>query len=61
MRIFLSVFLGLLGFSVYVWAAIALGDRVQPLNWAIQGLYFLIAGVLWVVPAHYLILWTARK
>ncbi len=61
MRTFIATMLGLLGFFGYVAAAVTLADRVQPLNWAIQVLYFLVAGVLWVVPAHFLILWAARK
>ena len=60
-RIFIAVLLGLCGFFAYVGIAVVLADRVQPLNWTVQVLYFLVAGVLWVLPAHFLMLWAARK
>jgi hypothetical protein len=40
---------------------IALADRVFSLHWAIQALYFLVAGVLWTLPAYWLIIWASRK
>ena len=60
-RIAFAAVLGILGFLAYVGAAVVLADRVFGLNWAWQALYFLLAGVLWVPPAHFLILWAARK
>ena len=60
-RVPLATVIGLCGFAAYIAAAVTLADRVQSLHWAIQALYFVLAGVLWVVPAHFLILWAARK
>jgi hypothetical protein len=61
LRVTLAVVVGVLGVLLYVMAAVALADVVVPLNWAIQAVYYLAAGVLWVYPAHRLILWAARK
>jgi hypothetical protein len=58
-RILFATALGLTGFIAYIAGAIVLADRVTPLHWAIQAAYFVIAGVLWVIPAHFLILWAA--
>lgn len=52
--------LGLLGFFLYVGVVVALADHVLGLHWALQVLYFLIAGIAWAWPAHRLILWAAR-
>jgi hypothetical protein len=60
-RIPFATALGLAGFIAYIAGAIVLADRVAPLHWAIQAAYFVIVGVLWVIPAHFLILWAGRK
>ena len=60
-RILIATIVGLIGFFAYIGAAVVLADRVTPLHWAVQAAYFLVAGVLWVVPAHFLVLWAARK
>lgn len=60
-RVLLALPLGLLGFFAYIGAAVALADRVAGLHWLLQALYFVAAGVLWVVPAHFLMLWAARR
>ncbi len=54
---------GLMGIGfiiVYVAAAITLPD-VLPGHWAVQALYFLVAGVVWVFPIRWLMLWGAGK
>ena len=60
-RIAIALAIGLPGFVAYVVAVVTLADQVAPLHWAIQALYFLVAGVLWALPAYWLILWAARK
>jgi hypothetical protein len=59
-RTLIALPLGLAGFMAYIGAAVVLADQVAPLNWSLQALYFVAAGVLWVVPAHFLMLWAAR-
>jgi len=60
-RTLLALAIGLPGFVAYVMAAVTLADRVAALHWAIQALYFLVAGVLWALPAYWLIVWASRK
>jgi hypothetical protein len=60
-RVLPASVLGVLGFLAYVVAVVTLADLVTPLHWAVQALYFLVAGVLWVLPARWLMLWAARK
>jgi hypothetical protein len=60
-RVLIAVPLGLAGFIAYLGLAVSLADRVSGLHWAVQALYFVAAGVLWVLPAHYLMLWAAGR
>ena len=60
-RILLATFVGLIGFFAYIGGAVVLADQVTTLHWTLQLAYFLVAGVLWVAPAHFLVLWAARK
>ncbi|MBV9785405.1 MAG: DUF2842 domain-containing protein [Acidisphaera sp.] len=61
LRISIATALGLSGFTAYVIAVVTLADRVFPLHWALQSVYFLGVGVLWVMPAYWLMLWAARR
>ena len=46
---------------VYIWAAAAIGSgRMAEAHGLFQVVYFLIAGLLWVVPAGLLIRWMQR-
>jgi hypothetical protein len=45
---------------VYIVAAITLPD-VLPQHWAVQAIYFLVAGVVWVLPVRWLMLWSVHK
>jgi hypothetical protein len=60
-RIPIAVLAFLVGFSLYVAAAIVLADRLTGMNWLIQALYFLVAGVLWTLPTRWLMFWAARR
>lgn len=59
-RTTLAVPLGLFGFLLYLGAAAALADHVIGRHWALQALYYLVAGTVWVVPARALLLWAGR-
>jgi hypothetical protein len=59
-RVPIAALAGLAGFVLYIMAAVALADQV-PDNQILRGLYFLAAGLLWVLPARWLMLWAARK
>jgi hypothetical protein len=58
-RVPIAVVVGLLGFLVYLAVAVAIGDRVVQLHWAIQAAYYLVAGSLWVLPIRWLMYWAA--
>lgn len=44
----------------YVAAAVTLVDAL-PQHWAFQAAYFLVAGVAWVMPIRWLMLWSVYK
>ena len=58
-RILLATLFGLAFFILYVVAVLALADRIGPMPWVIQLVYFALAGFLWVVPIRWLMLWAA--
>ena len=60
-RTAIAVLVGLLGFLLYVGAAVALADRVVGLHWVVQTAYFVLAGVAWAWPAQRLMYWAARR
>ena len=59
-RILIAVVVFLLGFALYVMAAVALADHVRS-PWPLQFAYFVVAGTLWVLPTRWLMLWAARQ
>ncbi len=44
----------------WIAAATLLADYVRPLHWAIQIVYYALAGFAWVFPVRWLMLWGAR-
>ncbi len=58
-RVPIAVVLGLAGFVAYLALAVVIGDQVVRAHWAIQALYYLVAGSLWVLPARWLMYWAA--
>jgi hypothetical protein len=60
-RVPIAVVAGVGGLILYVMAAVALADHVLGLNWAIQAVYYLVAGVAWVFPMQKLMYWAARR
>jgi hypothetical protein len=58
-RILIATLLGLAFFAVYVFLAVALADLLSPMHWALQVLYFAVAGTLWVLPIRWLMVWAA--
>ena len=59
-RPFAATVMGLVFFTAYVAAAITLPDLL-PQNWAVQAVYFLVAGVVWVFPIRWLMYWSVYK
>jgi hypothetical protein len=59
-RPLIAVLVGLVGFAAYIAAAVTLADPLLHGPWPVQTLYFLVAGVAWVFPARWLMIWAAR-
>ncbi len=60
-RIWIASLAGIAGFCLYVMGAVALADRLAGLPGAVSALYFAVAGVLWVIPARWLMYWAAGQ
>lgn len=60
-RVPVAVAIGFAGFVAYIVGAVTLADSVLHGHWALQAAYFVTAGVLWVIPARWLMLWAAKK
>jgi hypothetical protein len=59
-RILIASVAGCLFLAAWVAAATILADHVHGLNFAVQFIYFAIAGFVWVFPIRWLMLWAAR-
>jgi len=60
-RILIAAVVGIVGFIAYVVGAVTLADHLSPMHWAVQALFFLVAGILWVLPARSLMYWAVRR
>ncbi len=49
------------GFVVYVVAATMIGGALETSNRVVQALYYVVAGVAWVVPVRWLMLWSVHQ
>ena len=45
----------------WIAGAAVLADQIRPLHWAVQAIYYPLAGFLWVFPVRWLMLWGAYK
>ena len=59
-RPFAATVMGIAFIIFYVAAAITVPDLL-PQQWAVQAVYFLVAGVAWVLPVRWLMLWSVGK
>lgn len=59
-RALLAGAIGLAGFIFYVGLVLRGGDVVNTWHWTIQLVFYAIAGVVWVWPARWLMVWGAR-
>ncbi len=55
-----ATLMGIAFVIAYIAVAITL-PAVLPQNWAFQAVYFLVAGVVWVFPVRWLMLWSVGK
>ena len=52
--------IGVLGFIAYIAIVVAIGDFFVTQHWAIQAIYYIVTGFVWVFPVIRLIKWGAR-
>ena len=60
-RVPIAAAAGLAGFVVYVVAATMIGGALETSNVVVQALYYVVAGVAWVVPVRWLMLWSVHQ
>jgi hypothetical protein len=56
----LAFLIGVVGFIAYIAVIVAVGDFVVNRHWLIQLVYYGVAGIVWVIPARWLIVWAVR-
>ena len=61
LRVPVAVVSGLVGVVAYIAAAVVVADHVLGAHWAIQAVFYLIAGSLWVLPIRWLMYWGAGQ
>jgi predicted membrane channel-forming protein YqfA (hemolysin III family) len=49
-------------FLIAVWAilVVTLAERLPPLAWPLKALFFLVAGLVWILPLRPLLRWMER-
>jgi hypothetical protein len=55
----LAFLIGVVGFVGYIVVVVTIGDFFVQQHWAIQLVYYVTAGIVWVFPAKRLIIWGA--
>jgi hypothetical protein len=57
----IATVLGLLFILVYVVVAITIPDLIGRQHWAVEALYWCVAGIVWVLPIRWLMLWSVYR
>ena len=57
----IAAFAGISFVIAYMAAAITLPDLLGRMHWTLEAVYWLIAGVVWVLPVRWLMLWSVYK
>lgn len=52
---------GLLFVAAYIVAAVVFAGAVGRWYWPIEALYWAVAGIVWVLPIRWLMLWSVHK
>ena len=60
-RTAIATLAGIFGLTAYLIAVLVIGDHVQTLHWAIQAVFYTIAGLVWVLPIRSLMYWSVGK
>ena len=57
----LATIAGLLFVFLYIVAAVAVPEMLGRMPWPVEALYWCVAGVVWVFPVRWLMLWSVHK
>lgn len=57
----IAAFAGVLFVLAYMVAAVTLPDLFPDLHWSLEALYWLVTGIVWVLPVRWLMLWSVGK
>ncbi len=52
---------GILFVFAYIAAAVVLPEHVGRMPWPVEAVYWCVAGLLWVLPIRWLMLWAVHK
>ena len=52
---------GLFFIFFYIAAAVTLPDVLGRMHWAVEAAYWGVAGIVWVLPIRWLMLWSVHK
>jgi len=52
---------GILFVFAYIGAAVVLPEHVGRMPWPVEAVYWCVAGLLWVLPIRWLMLWAVHK
>ena len=56
----LALLAGLVFVCAYLAVVLIVADALAPMQWAVQFIYFVVAGIAWVWPVLLLIKWSVR-
>ena len=57
----LATLAGLAFLLAYVFAVVQIPESVGRMHWAVEAVYWGIAGIVWVLPIRWLMLWSVHK
>jgi len=60
-RTTLATLAGILFILAYIGAAVTLPELLPRLHWSLEALYWCAAGLVWVLPVRWLMLWAVGK
>lgn len=52
---------GLIFVAAYVLVAVSVPEALPRLHWSLEALYWAVAGLLWILPVRWLMLWAVGK
>ena len=60
-RTMIAFIAGVIFVAAYMVAAVVLPEHLPRLHWSLEALYWCVAGILWVFPVRWLMLWAAGR